>query len=938
MPSVTYDGQSLFVKGRRAWLVGAGFEYALTPPNAWAQRLDALRRDGANTVVASVPWLLHEPRPGRFAFEGRLDLARFLELCEERRLWVVLRIGPAIGEPFDGGGIPPWVVESGAKRLREFDERFLERTSAFYRAALAHAAPLQASELRPHGRRGVGPVVAISIEHRWRCDHDAAGLRYLGELVRFARENGAKVPLLTSNQLWQTIESAIDCWEGCDELLANLRQLRTIQSASPRIALLRDPHLASTWGAAPDRRRRLAELPRRVAETLAAGAMPLLLDAVGGVHAERSAGRRLGQPVASGEAIEGGYFEAIEPRGILADLHGRPIEGSGDLRRLLWFASSFAPLFAEAEPAYQPIAIDPGAASGGRARPRRRRHAPTTLLSLRGPGGQVAFLFAEDPADRVAELCLDDGRCLRVDLGDAALGWFVCGVDLRGRGHLDYSSLSPMGLLERRLLILFGPAASEGFLSIGGSHLDVKVPGRSAKPLTIVHREITIAVLNEAQSRTAVADGESLLVGCLGFDEAGQPIPAPGVKEFHRIALDGTVVREALPKRRNPRLPTIDSWSVLADPGCIDGSGPRFATLDGPASLWSCGVGSGYGWYRVRFRQPKAAKVHLDLPEAGDRLRIHLDGTLLGVFGAGPGAAPLPVEVSLGAGEHGLSILAEHLGRLAEGHGAEARSGVWGPIWETQPLAGVKVAPAEAPAVDPFKLRGFMPGLIHSEAPPESGLSITLTHRRKSPLLLDLGRWPVPATLLHNGAAIHRLIGDASARATLRLAAAQLEGATAGRHEFIVVPDHDHEHDLKALAKQVRVWECVREIGGAGAWGFARRQSAAEIREQTTWSPVSTGRGTANRTALGPAWFRGSVSIPPSPGTIEIDLSSMSKGEAYLDGVPLGTYFSRTSDGKPVGPSVLPVPTEHLVAGGTQELLLFDEDGLSPTQVRLRNV
>lgn len=213
MPNVTYDGQSLFVKGRRAWLVGAGLEYSLLPRSEWGHRLDEVRRSGANTVVTSAPWLRHEARPGRFDFEGQLDLAEFLRLCESRRLWVVLRIGPAIGEPFDGGGLPSWLIESGAQRLREWDERFLERVSSFYRQVLSRATDLQASELRDAGPRGVGPVVAVAIEHRWLCDHETQGQRYLAELVRFARECGVKVPLLTSNQLWQTLESAIDCWE-----------------------------------------------------------------------------------------------------------------------------------------------------------------------------------------------------------------------------------------------------------------------------------------------------------------------------------------------------------------------------------------------------------------------------------------------------------------------------------------------------------------------------------------------------------------------------------------------------------------------------------------------------------------------------------------------------------------------------------------------------
>lgn len=934
MPSVTYDGQSLFVKGRRAWLVGAGLEYSLVPRREWGHRLDELRRAGVNTVVASVPWLRHEARPGRFDFAGDLDLEEFLRLCEARRLWVVLRIGPSVGEPFDGGGIPSWVIESGAGRLREWDERFLEKVSAIYRQAISRAAKFQASELRDAGPRQVGPVVAFAIEHRWLCDHHAAGQRYLSELVRFARECGAAVPLLTSNQLWQTLESAIDCWEGCESLLANLRQLRTVQPEFPRISLLRDPSLASVWGGGDGRAKALAALPRRVAEILASGAMPLLLDAVGGVHRHRGAGRRLG---AAGEP-QGAFFASVEPRGLLLDAHGRPLDGDADLRRMLRFASSFGPVFAEAEPAYQPIAVDPGADGG-------RRHRASSTLSLRGPGGQVAFLFAEDPADRRVSLCLDDGRSLPVDLGDAPVGWFVREVDLRGRGRLDYSSLSPLSIVARRLLVLFGAAGREGFLSIDGNHIDLKVPAKGAKPLVVPHREIVVVVLNEAQSRAAVEDGPSLLVGCRGFDASGVPIPAAGFTEFLRVALDGSISREALPKRRNPRVPAIGAWSSLADPACLDGSSPRYATLEGPTSLRSCGVGSGYGWYRIRFRQPKAAKVQIDLPQAGDRLRVHLDGRLLGIFGEGPGASPLPLSLKLSAGEHTLAVLAEHVGRFADGHGAEQRSGLWGPIWETVPLAGVKVVPGEAPHFNPFRLRGFMPGLVQGEAPPEVGLVATFTHRRRTPLLLDLGSWPVPTTLLFGGVPLRRLSGDPSCRSVELLRPELLEASKGGRHTLCIVPDHDHEFDLKAAAKRVRVWECRRGIGEANGWAFARRPLVSEVLERTDWHALGNhpnrraGSGHAAAPAVAmPTWFRAGVSIPPQPGTLEVDLSSMSRGEAFLDGEPLGAYFSRTGDGKAVGPASLPIPPELLRAGSEQQLLLFDEEGFSPRQIRVVNV
>src|SRR5262245_61223315 len=134
MPNVTFDGQSFSVRGRRIWLSAVEFDYALTPPGAWPDRLDAAVHAGFNTVVANCPWLLHEERAGRFRFDDELDIVRFTSLCAERGLWLVLRIGPSIGGTYDGGGLPTWLSGLADIKIREPNPVFFERVTRWYRA------------------------------------------------------------------------------------------------------------------------------------------------------------------------------------------------------------------------------------------------------------------------------------------------------------------------------------------------------------------------------------------------------------------------------------------------------------------------------------------------------------------------------------------------------------------------------------------------------------------------------------------------------------------------------------------------------------------------------------------------------------------------------------------------------------------------------------
>ena len=110
MANVTYDGQSFSIDSRRVWVLGASIEYARVPPEVWADRIAAARQAGFNTIATPCPWLVHEPRKGRFSFNGSADVRRFVELCGEAGMWVMLRPGPYVGAQYDAGGLPNWVL------------------------------------------------------------------------------------------------------------------------------------------------------------------------------------------------------------------------------------------------------------------------------------------------------------------------------------------------------------------------------------------------------------------------------------------------------------------------------------------------------------------------------------------------------------------------------------------------------------------------------------------------------------------------------------------------------------------------------------------------------------------------------------------------------------------------------------------------------------
>ena len=118
MPSVSYNGQSIIVDGRRFWILAASMQYARIPRRHWADRIAAARQAGFNTIETACPWVVHEPRRGRFVFDNDADVRHFIELCAAARMRLILRVGPFVGGGFDGGGLPGWLTEDRRVTLR----------------------------------------------------------------------------------------------------------------------------------------------------------------------------------------------------------------------------------------------------------------------------------------------------------------------------------------------------------------------------------------------------------------------------------------------------------------------------------------------------------------------------------------------------------------------------------------------------------------------------------------------------------------------------------------------------------------------------------------------------------------------------------------------------------------------------------------------------
>ena len=183
VPEVTWDKYSLIIDGKRQAAVMGEVHYSRIPEDEWAYEVRKMKEGGITLIATYVFWNHIEEQQGVFDWSGQRNLRRFIEICGEEGMPVILRMGPYCHGEARCGGIPDWVVESGCK-LRSEDPEFLRYVEALYRQIYTQAQGL----LWKDG----GPVIACQFDNEYR-GHGS----YLMALKGIAVRCGFELPFYT---------------------------------------------------------------------------------------------------------------------------------------------------------------------------------------------------------------------------------------------------------------------------------------------------------------------------------------------------------------------------------------------------------------------------------------------------------------------------------------------------------------------------------------------------------------------------------------------------------------------------------------------------------------------------------------------------------------------------------------------------------------------
>lgn len=886
MPDISYDAKRFLIDGRRVWLVSGSIDYARIPHGLWRDRLRLASQAGLNCVDIRVPWCLHEREPSAFDFEGDLNLRAFILMAADEGLYCIVRPGPYIGDGWDFGGLPAYLHsiedrKGNGARVREDEPQFMAAVDRYLRALMQQIGDLQANAAEG------GPIVLMQVEQRW-YSHQPEGSSYLDRLMSMFRQHGVTVPMVNNNNLWQPIEGTIDTWNGDLDLPAMMRQLAVVQPDAPPMVMELGPEVALDT----------QPLSYRLAGLVGVGAqfnISPFIDGLGSGLSNSTSRTAAEAPINEAGQRSAMYFEA---------------------KRICTFASHFGHVLAAREGEQPPsVALD-------------RHDHPVSLLHLHGGQGELIMLLkSEQDKTKQTGLMLPNGLSLRVPHADQCTAWVLLNTNLGGVATLDYTSLSPWALIDRQLLVVFGPAGAQGSISINGTHHTITVPAGNA-PAIIEGDPIHIAVLNQKQLDAAYPTTSGLIIGCDGLDNAGTPRPLKGWGTQFLVDHNGQVKRKRVTAPRKPTAPKFGKWQALSLKPLVDGSAPSYQPIDGPTSMGALGQSFGYGWYR--FGTEKAVNDSIRMGDGGDRLHVYNNAKLAGLLNSHAGMTSQASSPKLKLSGTTV-VLADNMGRSAEGQGVGMdRKGLADHLYAVKPVKRSPPQRVKQPAGDPFVVGSMAFQQRAGIRPMSEALVWTVKPESRKPIIVELFSL-VPGVISINDVPIRFLAGSAGQSVVHRLLLDPDDDGplTSGKNTIkleLMQPLDNGPISSKTVA--CHLYQTIRRVTPQDGWAFSPWSLPSS--DNANW------RNLPKSPPSQPAWLRAFFEVKSLNAPLFFEPNGLSKGVAILNGHTLGRYWHQTREGKQVNPNHrLYLPEPWLKTDAPNELMLFDEHGRTPDKCRL---
>ncbi len=923
--SINFDGRGFMIHGKRTFIMSGGMEYARIPHQLWRDRLLRLKRAGFNCVEVYTFWNFHEPHPGQFDFSGDHDLGAFLTLAHSLGLYAICRVGPYYCAEWDSGGYPVWLRFVPGLKVREANPQFLTAVDRFW----DHLMPVIAANQINRG----GSVILVQLENE---DPQGWGRvlpnSYFTYLQSKAVSLGLQVPYFFSGLHHGSDPAGDTPWSSAGR-------------ASPWMTT----EFWSVWYDRYGQTQADADTyDRRIWKVLAYGGNGLNFYMFHG-------GTNFGYTNDDEDSASYDYGAAIGQAGDLRPTYYR-------FKRAALFAQSFASILENSDnatEAYQSAATDPDVHVTARTSPSgtilfldnptasavktQVKNADGTLFPENGTltlaPGQIAPIVHDFPLlpgvtlERATPLLgiQHSGNLTTLvaygPIGDTAELRFR----LTGTAKVtDNGSVQKAGNLLTASTQMLPNVVNISSFQIGGQTVHVlAMPTHYADLTWFADSNVLVGL--EYVGDTALVNGKLHLTAESRSDKV-----APGML-FGTNNIAATALWPYSLPTSLPAAPTLSAWQTLpgdaeAAPSYLDAAWMASAY---PLPMGADGDASAYAWYRTAVNVPKAGIYTLKFTDGGDWASVFTDGQH-----SASGSVKEGVAVTLPAGQTQLAVLAAHYGRPKE-------FGYMGPVdaLDAKGLRGpvmLDTGKEAKSAITTWRLQANADA--DHLAPPTDTAGAGWTDGTTGPDIFHGRRgfaW-YTATLPAIDGAHHRIhFENVDDNATVFL-----NGKQVGNHQGWGQPfDALLDPAWNTAGPNTLAVLVENTDGGGGVQGAATLQEVnagdeiavtgwkmqggiAEPKTLAGWKP-----GAAASTSGAPAYFRAAFTAAPPAVTgphpiLRVTTTGLSRGFIWLNGHNLGRYPEKL----PVNGLYLPEPWLN---AGSNELVIFDEEGHSPAGVTL---
>ena len=268
---VTWDRHSLIIDGHRVCPVMGEIHYSRLLADEWSQEVRKMKEGGVTIIATYVFWNHVEEQEGIFRWDGQRSLRRFLEICKQESMPVVLRLGPFCHGEARNGGIPDWVFTKGCK-TRDSNPMFLGFVEMLYRQIFTQVQGLQWKD--------GGTVIAAQFDNEYRGRGE-----YLMALKKIALDAGFDLPFYTRTG-WPELATPVpfgemlplygDYADGFWTAPLARRTATTTKRSTSRLSARRRPLLPSSWDSRRQRKTRATRtIPTSPASWVAVWRQPI---------------------------------------------------------------------------------------------------------------------------------------------------------------------------------------------------------------------------------------------------------------------------------------------------------------------------------------------------------------------------------------------------------------------------------------------------------------------------------------------------------------------------------------------------------------------------------------------------------------------------------------------------------------------------------------